>query len=268
MLKPRRYTPSSEGVFFGAIVNTNAPDVFRSLRKTMNAYKTQKIWAIHAIALACLLALNFTEALISHYPLDYEPFMMLFGFIPELITEGARLGDWPVMGIGMMQSVTYQFLHADLWHFTTNMVLLFVFGKRVERYMGGWRFGLFYLMGGIFAGFGMLLLRDEPSLVIGASGAVSAVMGAYVAHVLFTRGKTRWDVVRGAIGTVFVTYMLAQNIFGLHLALTGQIASNVAFDVHIVGLAAGFVMMCMSVILRARRNRIRITPAPQAATLP
>lgn len=231
----------------------------------MNAYKTQKIWAIHAIAAACLLALNFTDGLRWNYPLDYPQFMTVFGFIPELALEGVKTADWPIIGIGMMQSVTYQFLHADLSHFTSNIILLFIFGIRVERYMGGWRFGLFYLLGGMIAGFGTLLLRDEPALIIGASGSLSAVVGAYVAHVLFTRGKTRWDVARGIIGTLVVSYMLAQNVFAFHLVQTGQISSNVAFDVHIVGLAAGFFMMCASVIRQARLNRIRITPAPQVA---
>ena len=234
----------------------------------MNAYKTQKIWAIHAIALTCLLALNFTDALMWNFPLDYPQFMTVFGFIPELVLEGMKSMDWPIIGIGMLQSVTYQFLHADLSHFTSNMILLFIFGIRVERYMGGWRFGLFYLLGGMLAGFGTLLLREEPAVIIGASGALSAIMGAYVAHVLFTRGKTRWDVARGIVGTLFVSLMLAQNIFAWHLVQTGQLASNVAFDVHIVGLAAGFVMMCVSVIRQARLSRIRVTPAPQVAALP
>ncbi len=226
----------------------------------MNAYKTQKIWAIHVIALLCLLAVNATSELAMYSPLDYERFMFVFGFIPELVSEGAKAAEWPAVGIGMLQSLTYQFLHADLWHFTTNIVLLFIFGKRVERYMGGWRFGLFYLLGGMIAGFGTLLLRDEPALIIGASGAVSAIMGAYVAHVFFTRGKTRWDVVFGTIGALYVLYMLVQNIFGFALVQSGDLVSNVAFDVHIVGLASGFSMMVFSIWRQTRRNRIRITP--------
>lgn len=226
----------------------------------MNAYKTQRIWAIHLIALVCLLAVNVTNELAMYSPRDYQQFMFVFGFIPELVTEGVKTADWAIAGIGMMQSVTYQFMHADLFHFTSNIVLLFIFGQRVERYMGGWRFGLFYLLGGMIAGFGTLLLRDEPALIIGASGAVSAIMGAYVAHVFLTRGKTRWDVARGIIGTLFVVYMLAENIFGLALVRAGEIVSNVAFDVHIVGLAAGFSMMVFSIWRQDRRNRIRISP--------
>lgn len=226
----------------------------------MNAYKTQRIWAIHAIALVCLLAVNFTSELATYSPVDYQRFMFVFGFIPELVTEGAKASQWAAVGIGMMQSVTYQFLHGDLFHFTANIILLFIFGQRVERYMGGWRFGLFYLVGGMLAGFGTLLLRDEPALVIGASGAVSAIMGAYVAHVYLTRGKTRRDVVFGTVGTLYVLYMLVQNIFGFALVLSGDLVSNVAFDVHIVGLAAGFSMMVFSIWRQTRRNRIRITP--------
>ena len=226
----------------------------------MNAYKTQKIWAIHLIALLCLLAVNFTNELALYSPLDYERFMFVFGFIPELVTEGAKASEWAAVGIGSMQSVTYQFLHIDLWHFTANIVLLFIFGQRVERYMGGWRFVLFYLVGGMIAGFGTLLLRDEPAIIIGASGAVSAIMGAYVAHVFVTRGKTRRDVVFGVVGSLYVLYMLVQNIFGFALVQTGDLVSDVAFDVHIVGLAAGFSMMVFSIWRQKRRNRIRITP--------
>ena len=230
----------------------------------MNAYKTQRIWAIPAIALFALLVLNMTEQLAIYAPLEYQQFMFLFGFIPELVTEGTRAADWPVVGIGFMQSLTYQFLHADLFHFTANIIMLFIFGQRVERYMGGFRFGLFYLLGGMLAGFGTLLLREEPAVIIGASGAISAILGAYVAHVFLTRGKSRWDVFFGSIGTLVVVYLLAQNIFGFALVQSGQLDSNVAFDVHLFGLAAGFVMMTFSIWRQVRRNRIRITPAVQA----
>lgn len=97
----------------------------------MNAYKTQKIWAIHAIALVCLLAVNLTNELMMYSPLDYERFMFVFGFIPELVTEGAKASEWSIVGFGLMQSLTYQFLHADLFHFTSNIVLLFIFVQRV-----------------------------------------------------------------------------------------------------------------------------------------
>lgn len=77
------------------------------------------------------------------------------------------------------QFFTYQFLHADIWHIGFNMLFLWVFGQHLEDRFGPLGYLAFYLAGGIVAGLGHAIMEQSP--VLGASGAVSAVTGAYLA---------------------------------------------------------------------------------------
>jgi membrane associated rhomboid family serine protease len=77
--------------------------------------------------------------------------------------------------------VTYMFLHGSAWHLIGNMIFLFVFGDNVEDAMGHVRFAVFYLLCGAFAALvhsAMTLTPGAP--LIGASGAISGVIGAYL----------------------------------------------------------------------------------------
>lgn len=111
-------------------------------------------------------------------------------FLGEIIADG-RAGD----GEGLRQLalypesmrwwalVTYQFLHAGVWHIAGNMLFLWCFGPNVEDRLGRFWFVVFYLLGGCAAG--GLHAAFSPHPVVGASGAIAAVTGAYL--VLFPR---------------------------------------------------------------------------------
>ena len=77
------------------------------------------------------------------------------------------------------QFFTYQFLHADIMHIGFNMLFLWVFGQHLEDRFGPFGYLGFYLAGGVVAGVGYSMSQDVP--ILGASGAVSAVTGAYLA---------------------------------------------------------------------------------------
>jgi membrane associated rhomboid family serine protease len=85
-------------------------------------------------------------------------------------------------GIGALATFSSMFMHAHFWHLFGNMVYLWTFGRRVEDACGSWRFLVFYLLAGMLAHMGSVLFN--PSLdyrpSIGASGAISGVMGAYL----------------------------------------------------------------------------------------
>lgn len=143
---------------------------------------------------------------------------------------------------------TYQFLHAGLMHLLGNMIFLYVFGGNVEDKFGRWWFLLFYLVGGAAAGASHCLF--EPAIarqgdlsvypgVIGASGAIAAVTGAYI--VFFPRTTVRvlclifiigtfhlpaWWLILGAI----VKDLFTQGLSG------GQ---GVALTAHLGGYAFG-----------------------------
>jgi membrane associated rhomboid family serine protease len=229
----------------------------------MSAYRTERIWAIPLIAGLCLLSLNYTNDLVRLDQRAYMQIYEVFGFMPELLVEALKDWDVEVIGITLMQSVTHIFLHASLFHFTANIILLYLFGQRVERSLGGFRFLVFYLATGIAASVGSMLFKVDPVSIVGASGAVIATMGAYVAHVFFTRGRTRLDVFVGILGALYVLYKFAENVVLMVYAQSGALTSPVAFDVHVAGFMVGFLTMSVIIYVQHRRNRIRITPVLQ-----
>lgn len=87
---------------------------------------------------------------------------------------------WPDAAlINVWQFITYQFLHADLIHLGGNMIFLWVFGNSVEDRFGKVGYLAFYLAGGVLAGLAHVLTSTAP--VLGASGSVAAVSGAFLA---------------------------------------------------------------------------------------
>mgnify|MGYP003620249167 FL=1 len=109
----------------------------------------------------------------------------------------AHLLDWGALTGGLDSSAAWRsavrdgsilrlfsgvFLHADWIHLLGNLIFLLIFGLPAERVMGGRRFLVLFLLGGAMANLGAVLAIDTPDrVIIGASGAVSAVIGAYLA---------------------------------------------------------------------------------------
>lgn len=135
--------------------------------------------------------------------------------------------------------VTYQFLHGGLMHLLGNMLFLFVFGPNVEDRLGRFGFLLFYLAGGAAAGGLHALFAYPPSSVVGASGAIAAVTGAF--FVLFPRTHVRVLIVFFVIGLYewpaawFLGLAMAKDAY-LHAA---DAAGNVAVLAHIGGYLFG-----------------------------
>lgn len=112
-------------------------------------------------------------------PADFEWFAVEFGMIPIVVRDVveqpvAWLPDWANL-------VTYAFLHADWLHLLTNMLFLWIFGDNIEDALGHVRFLAFYLACAVLAALAHLMFNpDGNGPLIGASGAVAGVMGAYV----------------------------------------------------------------------------------------
>jgi membrane associated rhomboid family serine protease len=112
---------------------------------------------------------------------DYDLFY-LYGTIPTLITSQ--------QGGGALTSITHMFLHGGFLHLISNMMILWVFGRRVEDVCGPWRFLTFYLAAGLTADIISTITQlnsDIPG--VGASGALYGVMAAYL--MLFPKGRIR-----------------------------------------------------------------------------
>ena len=93
-------------------------------------------------------------------------------------------------GAGYHTLLTSMFLHGSWMHLIGNMLFLWVFADNIEAVVGNWRFLLFYLLGGLAAWFGHFYFNAESQLpAVGASGAISAVLGAYL--VMFPKSRIR-----------------------------------------------------------------------------
>jgi membrane associated rhomboid family serine protease len=104
-----------------------------------------------------------------------------FGMIPAVVFGEAVLGPGMLHPPAMITPATSLFLHADVLHLAGNMLFLWVFGDNVEDAMGSARFVLFYMLCGVCASFAhALALPESTSPLIGASGAVSGVITAYL----------------------------------------------------------------------------------------
>lgn len=146
--------------------------------------------------------------------------------------------------------VSMMFLHGGLLHLVTNMWMLWVFGDNVEDRLGRFVYPFFYVVGGLLATLAHWAidpLSTQP--VIGASGAVAAVLGAYA--VTFPRAQVRTLLFLGIpllldlpALLVLGAWFLLQTIAGVQgLGAPAGVEPSVAFWAHIGGFAAGVVLM-------------------------
>jgi membrane associated rhomboid family serine protease len=105
---------------------------------------------------------------------DYVGKVNTYGFSEHALRQGT--------GIAALATFSSMFMHADFWHLFGNMIFLWAFGRRVEDACGSWRFLGFYLLVGMMANVGSVLFTPKLDTLpsIGASGAISGVMGAYL----------------------------------------------------------------------------------------
>jgi len=139
----------------------------------------------------------------------------------------------------LWQFVSYAFLHANLGHILGNMYFLYLFGNNVNDKLGNIGYVSFYLAGAIFAGIGHVIV--SPNDILGASGAVAAVTGAYL--VLFPQTLITvfyWLVI--FINTIEIP---ALYLIGFKLIFWDNMVErampNVAYDAHLSGYAFGIL---------------------------
>jgi membrane associated rhomboid family serine protease len=138
--------------------------------------------------------------------------------------------------------VTYMFLHGDWWHLIGNMLFLWVFGDNVEDAMGSIRFFFFYLLCGIAAGLAHAFANigsDAP--LIGASGATSGIVGAYL--MLYPRVRM-WVLAFMRIPLKIPAYLMIGAFIATQvLFVLSGVEDNTAWWAHLGGLAAGIVLI-------------------------
>ncbi len=139
--------------------------------------------------------------------------------------------------------ISHMFLHVNIIHVAGNMLFLWIFGNNVEDVLGGIRFYAFYVLCGIAAAVTFFLFHHtECTPIVGASGAVSGVLGGYV--VLFPSARIRvwfiFFVLRLRAWFFILLWFLLQlsNLYGEQSGV-----SNVAWSAHVGGFIAGFVLI-------------------------
>lgn len=150
------------------------------------------------------------------------------------------------------------FLHADWTHLLGNLVFLLIFGLPAERTMGGWRLLLLFLLGGALSNLAAVLAIDAPNqVVIGASGAVSALIGAYLA--LFPGARLGVVLPLGLfLQFVRVPAFLLIGMWALlqlGFAYSGPAFGAVAWPAHIAGFVFGVLFALLTRAAIARRLR-------------
>ncbi|HAK54506.1 MAG: rhomboid family intramembrane serine protease [Vicinamibacterales bacterium] len=167
---------------------------------------------------------------VSLAPGEQEAFIRFFGLTPASF-QTATL-------------VTSMFMHGGWLHFLGNMLYLWIFGDNVEDRIGHGRYLVFYLMCGIAASLVQAWTAPDSAIpMVGASGAIAGVMGAY--FVLFPRSRVLtlipliiiWDVIELPAIFFLGIWFLMQLVSGLgSFAPTG---GGIAFWAHVAGFVAG-----------------------------
>ncbi len=164
-----------------------------------------------------------------------------FGMTPVLLLdglpspEGIPLPEWTTL-------VTYAFVHADVWHLLGNMVFLWVFGDNVEDAVGHLRYLVFYFAcAAAGAALHAVMLPASDGPLIGASGAVAGVVGAYL--VLHPRTKL-WILAFGRIPLrITARWPLLAWVLLQFASVFTAADDEVAWWAHVGGLAAGVALI-------------------------
>jgi len=195
-----------------------------------------------------------------------EALVVEFGVTPCRLTGSCptglarSLGDFPHPWVTI---VTSMFLHGGLFHIGGNMLYLWIFGNNVEDTLGHGRFLLFYLASGVAAAVGQTMISPTSHIpMIGASGAVSGVLGAYL--LLFPYATILTLLMFGFfIRFVHVPAMVVLGFWIVVQLMNGYItfsaralgrgeSGGVAWFAHIGGFLAGMMLLFL---LRSRQSR-------------
>jgi membrane associated rhomboid family serine protease len=177
-------------------------------------------------ALAWLLELSMSRDVLA-------VFLQVYGVVPA--------------SLHLLTLLTSMFLHGSWMHVIGNMWYLWIFGDNVEDRVGHGRFIVFYLLCGIAAALGQIVIDPESTLpTIGASGAIAGIMGAY--FVLYPRSRVLtliplvifWEVIEVPATLLLGFWFLMQLFSAGAIAVTSSTGGGgVAFMAHIVGFLCG-----------------------------
>jgi rhomboid family protein len=163
--------------------------------------------------------------------------------------------------------LTSMFLHGSGMHLIGNMLFLLVFGRNVERAMGPGLFLIFYLIVGVAAGLTHVYVNpDGLAPYLGASGAISGIMGAYLFLFPFNWVKVWLIFAIVDLPTIFVLggWVLLQFMDSMEAIQSGQVNVGIAYWAHVGGFVAGVLFVfTLLTMLKALAALNGTEPAPE-----
>jgi len=173
-------------------------------------------------------------ALIISITLLVNIFLLIF---MELDLEAIFSLGASITSLSLFSLVSTQVIHSDAIHLFGNMLMLWVFGDNVEDSLGHWRYFVFYLLTGMASTLIFVLLAQNQIPIIGASGAVSAIMGAYLIFYPKNKIKIFWiNRIYRLKATNYLLFFFVQQFLAL---LIFGLTSPVAYLGHIAGFLLG-----------------------------
>ena len=173
-----------------------------------------------------------------------QAFITAWGVVPREYSSGVDLP--PTIPYPLWTTlITSMFLHGGWGHLGGNMLFLWIFGDNLEHRIGHLRFSLFYLACGIAAGLAHIVFNSDSSIpTVGASGAISGVLGGYL--LMFPRNRV-YVLTYGGVAAVPALMMLGLWILIQFINGVGEVArtpetGGVAYIAHIGGFVAGMVL--------------------------
>lgn len=200
--------------------------------------RTRRFPIINLLLIAANVLAFFYESQLS--PSALERFIFTWGLVPARLMSDLA-GTWPTI-------FTAMFMHGGWFHLLSNMWFLFIFGDNVEARLGGIRYLIFYMLSGVAAVLMQTYLLPTSQVpMIGASGAIAGVLGAYL--VLFPRSRIASLVPILFIFTIieipaviFLIFWFITQLYSGLFIMQGGTASGIAWWAHIGGFAFGVIM--------------------------
>ena len=189
-----------------------------------------------------------------------EQIFLSFGMIPAILFGNSELSSSLKFFPAFISIITSMFLHGGWMHLIGNMTYLYIFGDNVEETLGKTKFIIFYLLTGGFAALSQSILDTDSTIpMIGASGAIAGVLGAYL--VLFPKAKIKvffWFIIFFKVFKIRAFIVLGGWIFIQFLSFSGNDLNSggVAYAAHIGGFISGVILIN---IMRNKKTKPKLT---------
>lgn len=170
-----------------------------------------------------------------------QGFIFTWGLIPAELMANPN-GEWRTIFSSM-------FLHGGWFHILSNMWVLYIFGDNIEDRVGSLRYVVFYLMSGIAAAFLQIFVMQESSVpMIGASGAIAGVLGAYLISYPGARIASLVPIlfiftIIEVPAVLFLIFWFISQLYSGLFAMQGSAGSGIAWWAHIGGFIFGLIMV-------------------------